>query len=145
MIPIGFLYFCKVREVEIIIALGSNEHPRRNMKTARTLLSATIPSLRFTRNMITQPIGHAGRPYLNCLCRGTTTLPLNEVQALLKQVEHDCGDSAAQRAEGRVVMDVDLLEYDGTRHHEADWERDYILTLNQEINTNPLKGPTFKQ
>lgn len=130
-----FYYFCKVREATIIIALGSNDHPRRHMRAARSLLSEVLPTLRFTRNMLTQPIGQSGPNYLNCLGWGSTQYPLDELSTLLKDVERRCGDTPEHRAHGRVLMDVDLLEYDGERHHAADWERGYIVTLLEEVRS----------
>lgn len=108
------------------------------MREARALLSERIPTLRFTRNMQTQPIGHAGPSYLNCLCRGTTSLSLPDLLVMLKDVERQCGDTPEHRSCGHVLMDIDLLSYDGIRHHADDWERPYIINLLKSL---PLESP----
>ena len=134
-----FYYFCNVREERVIIALGSNVHARRNMRTARELLLHLLPSIQFTRCIKTEPIGMSGvASYLNCLCWGTVAMSENTLLAMLKDVERQCGDVREKRAHGLVEMDVDLLLYGSKRHHEKDWEREYIIRLMEEGEINKI-------
>lgn len=128
-----------MREERVIIALGSNVHARRNMRTARELLLHLLPSIQFTRCIKTEPIGMSGvASYLNCLCWGTVAMSENTLLAMLKDVERQCGDEREKRAHGLVEMDVDLLLYGSKRHHEKDWEREYIIRLMEEGEINKI-------
>ena len=51
---------------------------------------------------------------------------------MLKETEKRIG--RIKNEDGIVVIDLDLLEYDGQRHHLRDWSRDYVMKLIEELD-----------
>ena len=51
----------------------------------------------------------------------------------LKAIEQQMGRTIEDRQQGIVRIDLDILEYDGTRHHLADWERHYVKLLLPQL------------
>ena len=119
----------------VIIALGTNYNQEPNLAEGRKQLDGMLEAVTFSRNLWTEAIGIVSPPYLNCLVSGKTHLSLKRLKSSLKSLERTIGDSTEERCEGRIHIDIDLLEFDGERHHSADWEREYIKTLYQEIQS----------
>lgn len=117
----------------IIISLGSNYETDQNMARAREYLHQLLPDAVFTQNLPTEPIGMNGPWFLNCLCKAHTSATLDEVLLTTKSLEELLGDSRQQREHGRVVIDIDILQYDDERLHVSDWERPYISVLMSEV------------
>ena len=111
---------------KVLIALGSNTQQEVNIKAAtEKLLDLLAPDGRTTPAIWTEPIGipHSDR-FLNSLVTGSTTLELDALNALLKQMERESG-----RRPSACTLDLDVLSYDGVHYHESDWQRDYIQEL----------------
>lgn len=117
----------------IIISLGSNHEAAENMEKAREYLTKVLPGAVLTQNLPTAPIGMDGPWFLNCLCKAQTSSTLEDVLVKAKNIEKLLGDSRQQRDQGRVVIDVDILQYDDIRLHISDWERPYIAVLMEQI------------
>ena len=80
--------------------------------------------------MWTEPIGaQRSDAYLNQLVTAHTRLELSQLNSELKRIEQEMGRTDSDRKEGIVRIDLDLMEYDGERHHIKDWERSYIKML----------------
>ena len=64
---------------------------------------------------------------------------------VLKETERRLGRT--HNEDGIVVLDLDLLEYDGLRYHEDDWNRDYIQQLMKELHhqATPISDDTSNQ
>ena len=120
----------------VIIALGTNYLQESNMAKGRKELAGLFDMVVFSRDMWTEAIGIVSPPYLNCLAYGKTKLSVRRLQSSLKSLERILGDSREERQEGRIHIDLDLLQYDDKRHHVSDWQREYIQTLYHEIETS---------
>ncbi len=125
----------------VILALGSNEEGEARILQALTLLKPMLEALRATSILCTAPIGDLTQSFHNCIATGYTTEDVDTLSALLKQAERRCGDRKSLRQQGKVLMDIDLLEYDGIRYHAKDWDRPYIQRLMREIGKdhNPIE------
>ena len=122
----------KHKEHNIIISLASNHNAEANLEAARTQLAQLLTELHFTRAIWTEPIGTlCSEPYLNQLCSGTTAFGMNLLNEVLKEIEKRLGRT--HNEDGIVTLDLDLLEYDGERHHLRDWERPYVKNLINEL------------
>lgn len=121
------------KEHHIIISLASNENQEANMAAARIQLQQLLTEAKFTSAIWTEPIGTIGqsKKYLNQLCEGTTALGDGLLGEVLKHLERRLGRT--HNEDGIVAIDLDLLEYDGTRHHLRDWDRKYIKDLINEL------------
>ena len=122
----------KHKEHNIIISLASNHNAEANLEAARTQLAQLLTELHFTRAIWTEPIGTLrSEPYLNQLCSGTTAFGMNLLNEVLKEIEKRLGRT--HNEDGIITLDLDLLEYDGERHHLRDWDRPYVKNLINEL------------
>lgn len=123
-----------INQTEIIIALGSNIQAAEHIEQAQQQLKSLFPDISFSRKMSTKAIGNQYQnDFVNCIALTHSTMPANDIEVTLKAIEHTCGDNKARRNRGEVLLDADLLLCQGQRYHTADWERDYIQLLLNEI------------
>ena len=109
------------KEHHIIISLASNINHEANLEAARTQLTQLLSEVHFTSAIYTEPVGNGqwsmvnGQwpKYLNQLCKGTTALGMNLLNEVLKEIEKRLGRT--HNEDGIVTVDLDLLEYDGSR------------------------------
>lgn len=120
------------RQHSIIISLASNYDQQGNLAKAREQLKVLLSDIQFTKELWTQPVNnHRQEPYLNQLCQATTNLGANLLSEVLKELEKRLGRT--HNEEGIVTIDLDLMAYDGQRHHLKDWDRSYIKELISEL------------
>jgi 2-amino-4-hydroxy-6-hydroxymethyldihydropteridine diphosphokinase len=108
----------------VIIALGSNSRQAAHIHWASERLSYLLDDCRLSRMLWTADIKGSGRWYMNRLVVGKTELSVDDLQNLLKQIE-----SETRRTHEAVTIDLDLMQYDGQRYHEKDWQRPYVTML----------------
>lgn len=118
----------------ILLALGSNVAAELHIEQAKARLSAVFPQLRFSRSLITPAIGIVSPPFINCLAEGYCSVPLEGVLVTLKDIEAEMGSVSEERKKGIVKIDIDLLQFDGTKRKADDWGRDYIQLLLKELS-----------
>lgn len=117
---------------EVIISLGSNENQEANLAKAREQLTQLMTEVHFTSAIWTEPENSTRKvPYLNQLCKGTTAFGEGLLCEVLKETEKRIG--RIKNEDGIVVIDLDLLAYDGQKHHLRDWRRDYVKNLLNEL------------
>ena len=117
---------------EVIISLASNENQEANLAKARELLTQLMTEVHFTSAIWTEPVNSSRKePYLNQLCKGTTAFGEGLLCEVLKETEKRIG--RIKNEDGIVVIDLDLLEFDGQKHHLRDWNRDYVKNLLNEL------------
>ena len=115
---------------QVLISLAANCDHEKNLAEARQRLGQVLSSVQFTPAIWTAPIGRSKASlYLNQLATGYTALTADELNSRLKQMERDMHRSEADRRDGIVRIDLDLMLYDSERHHLADWGRSYIQQL----------------
>ena len=123
-----------MKQHEVTISLGSNENQEENLMKAREQLTQLMTEVHFTSAIWTEPINSSRKEhYLNQLCKGTTAFSEGLLCEVLKETEKRIG--RIKNEDGIVVIDLDLLEYDGQRHHLRDWSRDYVKRLIGEIES----------
>ena len=120
------------KQHQVIICLASNIDQKQHLEKAREQLTLLLSEMHFTTEHWTEPV-HSIRqePYLNQLCKGTTTFGVNLFGELLKEIEKRLGRKHEE--DGIVTIDIDLLQYDNQRYHLRDWERDYVKDLLSEL------------
>ena len=126
---------------EVIISLGSNENQEANLAKAREQLTQLLMEVHFTTTIWTEPyyiehgtlnIEHGqSKKYLNQLCKGTTAFGEGLLCEVLKETEKRIG--RIKNEDGIVVIDLDLLQFDGQKHHLRDWNRNYVKNLLNEL------------
>jgi len=115
---------------QVIISLASNREAKKNLFEARRHLEQILHDVRFSASIRTRGIGTKRQCYYqNQLLFASTTLDVADLESTLKTIEHEMGRNAADRSQGVVRIDLDLLLYDGCRYHLRDWERPYVQRL----------------
>jgi 2-amino-4-hydroxy-6-hydroxymethyldihydropteridine diphosphokinase len=116
---------------KVLISLASNHEQEKNLCAARQALAQILSACVYTDAIWTEPV--AGSPsqmkYLNQLVSAQTKLNADELTCFLKQIELQMGRTPQMRQKKIVPIDLDLLAYDGVRHHERDWQRSYVKQL----------------
>jgi 2-amino-4-hydroxy-6-hydroxymethyldihydropteridine diphosphokinase len=116
---------------QVIISLASNRFQKTNLSKARSCLEEILSDLKYTDELWTQPVGNAKRKdaYLNQLVSGTTEMEEEALCQWMKQTEFSFGRTQAKRLLGIVPIDIDLMEFDGEKRHQLDWQRPYVKEL----------------
>lgn len=95
------------------------------MSRAQEVLKQNFPGITFSKIITSPDDTNEGAPYSNCIAKGNTDLSESELCHTLKAIERQLGRTDSKL----VMMDLDLLQYNDTRHHLSDWERPYIKAL----------------
>lgn len=96
----------------IYISIGSNTNRQHYIRAGVRALSEHFLSLSLSPVYESESVGFEGDNFYNLVVAADTDLPLDEVDALLKQIENDNQrDRSAPRFSGRT-LDLDLLLYD---------------------------------
>ena len=95
-----------------------------------------IEEFKYSSSIWTNPVEIESEQFLNCIGITETTLDLNEITGILKNIEHLCESSHKEHKMGIVKLDLDLLSYGDVKYHTDDWNRPYIHNLLKEFNIN---------
>lgn len=112
--------------MKIELSLGSNTHSEENIQRAKMLLRNIFTDILFDQMVWTEPyptptVPHPTKKYLNCTAHANTPLGKEQVIEELKNVERMMGDSHSNHQIGIVLIDIDLLMYDGQKVKEKRW------------------------
>ena len=117
-----------------LLCSGSNLDRLAHMESARRALAKAFPGIRFGREMETEAIGSGFlSPFSNQLAVFETSIPAEEVRAILKQIERDNGRTPDDKQQGIVKLDIDLLKYDETLLKPKDMEKDFVQAGLKEL------------
>lgn|SRR5574344_179777 len=114
---------------KLILALGTNYNQEMNMFMAEHLLKKLLPDIIFTEQRWTKPIGIKSDRFLNKLAFAMVDHGVPQIERALKNIEHKCGNTKAERSKNIVKIDIDILLVGETKYHIMDWERNYIKDL----------------
>jgi len=115
-----------------LICCGSNTDYEKSFEIARQELQAYFPTIRFSKGEFTTPYNLENQNlFYNQIAQFETSLPAEEVEMLLKGIEHTCGRSIDDRE--NICMDIDLLRYDKEVLREDDYERSYVQNGIKEL------------
>lgn len=110
-----------------LLCIGSNYDRPIHIEAARKSLIQHFPDIRFGEEMETEAIGDRFySPFSNQLAHFHTSLSMNEVKAILKEIESNNHRLAEDKAKGIVKLDIDILIFDHEVIKEDDLQRDYI-------------------
>ncbi len=113
---------------KVIISLGSNASDSKSViHVADRLLEEYFDRIQFSEPEYTLPVGLPGAAvFLNQVAIASTRRGWQEVCQALKKIEKQLGRSPESTNNGMVIVDIDLLQWNGQRLKPEDWERDYI-------------------
>lgn len=119
---------------KVIIALGSNNNAHKTIEQAIFELKSIVKNIQPTRLYDNESVDFMCKCiFTNTLVIGTTSLRQKELEEKIKTIEKRLGRSKDNDNKGCIIIDIDLLEYDGCKLHEKDWNREYIKQLVSEI------------
>lgn len=121
------------KKERIILALGSNFNQRQNIELAKEkLLSILGEGTEFSHTVWTKPIGMKSENFLNCVCFAYSGHTFAQLTRAFKQIERRLDRTRKNEITGKIPIDIDILQYGETRHHEEDWKRDYIKEIIED-------------
>lgn len=128
----------------IILSIGSNTFAKTNIDKAKRMLTRLFPEIIFTQPILSEP-KEEKYSYLfrNILAKAETELTPEEVIDKIKQTERAVGRSPKDKYQGKVVIDIDLIQYNDTILRPEDFERNYVQQLLPSLQ--PQETPATTQ
>ena len=119
---------------EVVIALGSNIDPKKNLELAVVELKSRFKVSKLSRLTQTKPIGIQDQPdFFNGTLLMETELSLESLNNELKRIENFIGRDRSLPKFGPRVIDLDILIWNGKVHDEDYYERDFLKKAVEEI------------
>ncbi|MFY8350338.1 2-amino-4-hydroxy-6-hydroxymethyldihydropteridine diphosphokinase [Pseudoalteromonas sp. SSM20] len=97
---------------QIFISIGSNINKERYIKAALAILPTHFENVTYSSIFESESVGFEGNNFYNLVAAATTDLTLEEVCALLKQIEREHGRTPADKKFSPRTLDLDLLFFD---------------------------------
>lgn len=119
---------------ECFIGIGSNfstdEYVQRACLSLRTLFQNIV----FSQMLMTDPVDWISEAkFRNMVVYCNTQLSATDLIAKLKQIEQELGRTKEDKDKGVVLIDLDLLSYNGAIIKQNDWNRDYVIKCVNEL------------
>jgi 2-amino-4-hydroxy-6-hydroxymethyldihydropteridine diphosphokinase len=118
----------------VIISLGSNINPLKNIARAIELLPPLVRVLKSSSLLVTEPIGISEQPaFHNGALLVVTHLNRSELTSYLKHIEDVVGRDRTRARFGPREIDLDILEWNGEIVDSDYFERDFLVALVDEL------------
>lgn len=101
-----------MKQHRILISVGSNIERTYHTRQSRIALAHYFDNLVCSRVYESQAVGFDGKPFYNLVVQADTSKSIEEVCAILKQIEVDNGRVHSQKKFCSRTLDLDLLTYD---------------------------------
>jgi len=98
----------------ILLSIGSNTFAKTNIDKAKRMLTRLFPEIVFSQPILTEP--------------EEEKYP-EEVIDKIKQTERAVGRSPKDKYLGKVIIDIDLIQYGNEILRPGDFERNYVQQL----------------
>ncbi|EGK00025.1 2-amino-4-hydroxy-6-hydroxymethyldihydropteridine diphosphokinase [Dysgonomonas gadei] len=128
-----------IKEIECIFAsvmnkallsIGTNEDRESNLSLCHQFLNNIFTDISYSDSSVTMPYGTIYRnDFLNQLAVIYTDRDMDEVIRLLKSIEKDMGRNGADKKNGIVKIDIDLVIWNNSVLKPEDFTRSYIADL----------------
>ena len=114
----------------ILLCLGSNHQPEKQLAFARQMLTESYPDIRFSDEVETLPIGLRNEAlFHNQIARFQADATIEEVRLRLKHIERLAGRQDVDKQREIIRLDIDLLQADNQVLKPLDMEREYVKEL----------------
>ena len=114
----------------VLLSIGTNTDVRFNLNRAKTKLLSYFPNIQFTVEIENKPYGENYKEwFLNTLGFFESDLCKSELISQIKDIEKSMGRSSKDKAEGKVIIDIDLIRWDNEILKPDDFKRSYIIDL----------------
>ena len=126
---------------KVVISIGSNINPDRNIAYALDLLTEVMDVKTQSPLVETQPIGITNQPkFKNGAVLGYTHLSLKELNAQLKLIEDKTGRDRSRPKFGPREIDLDITLWNDEVVDNDYYTRDFLQKLVQWIDQNKENG-----
>jgi 2-amino-4-hydroxy-6-hydroxymethyldihydropteridine diphosphokinase len=117
-----------------VIGLGSNINPQQNMARAVVLLQEKFEVKKICPWRRTSPIGiHQQPDFLNGALRLQTSMDLQTLKVILKQMEDQMGRDRSRPKYGPREIDLDVLLWNKKVVDEDYYERPFLQELVAQV------------
>ncbi len=115
---------------KVLLCIGTNTNACFNMKRAIDCLRSYFPNIRLTSTIESAPYGanYEGL-FLNTLAYFETNMPKDDIQLRCKTIERNMGRQPTHKAEGKIIIDIDLIKWDNEVLKPEDFKRGYMKEL----------------
>lgn len=119
---------------KVLLSIGSNSNAYFNMEQATNYLLSYFPNIKFTSTIETEPHGAIYKSFfLNALAYFETNMSKDQLSLQLKTIEKDMGRQPAHKAEGKIIIDIDLAIWDNDVLKPDDFKHGYMQVLMSQI------------
>lgn len=113
-----------------LLSIGTNMDRETNLALCHDELDRLFGDISYSDTSVTAPYGAVYKDdFLNQLAVIYTTKIKEEVYEILKGIEKNIGRNDADKARGKVKIDIDLIIWNDEVLKPADLERSYIVDL----------------
>ncbi len=117
-----------------LLSIGTNTNANFNVKHALDCLLAYFPTIQFTEIIETKPFGIQYKgPFLNALGYFETAMSKDELINCFKTIEKEMGRQPSDKAEGKVIIDIDLIQLDDEVLKPEEFKREYMHDLLKQV------------
>ena len=118
----------------VVIGLGSNIDPDRNIPKAVELLSQKFTVLKTSKFKSTKPVGFLDQSdFMNGAVLLTTDLERDQLKKELRKIETALGRKRRGSKFGPRPIDLDIVIWNGEIADNDFYERDFIRTAVREV------------
>ena len=119
---------------EVVIGVGSNIDPVKNIKIAEQTISANHNLIKISSFIETEPIGYKNQDnFLNGALLIETEMGLSELKYWLKTLEQKLGRTKTENKNGPRTIDLDIIAWNGKVIDNEVYEREFLLNSIKEI------------
>lgn len=96
---------------KVYLSIGSNIDRERHITAALDALAAKFPALDISSVYESEAVGFAGDHFLNLTVGFDTAIPVGELSAYLRDIEHNNGRNRGLERFSARTLDIDILTY----------------------------------
>jgi 2-amino-4-hydroxy-6-hydroxymethyldihydropteridine diphosphokinase len=122
---------------EVVIGVGSNIDPGKNIKIAEQNIGANHKLIKRSSFIETEPIGYKEQDnFLNGAFLIETEMGLSELKSWLKDLEKQLGRTKTENRYGPRTIDLDIIVWNGKVVDDEVYEREFLLDSVRELLQN---------
>ncbi|MGN0224044.1 MAG: 2-amino-4-hydroxy-6-hydroxymethyldihydropteridine diphosphokinase [Muribaculaceae bacterium] len=133
---------------EVVLCLGSNVADRRQrLSSAIHHLASRMTIHDCSETVESADVSGLGHDYLNIVARCSSSLSLNDLRALIAEIETSEGRTPQSKATGHMPIDIDVVMYDGQVVSPCDFNSDYFRQAYQLLtkkNKQHVCSPVYQ-
>jgi len=119
---------------EVVISIGSNIEPRRNIQNALLVLEGVMQIQKVSEMLVTKPLGITDQPdFVNGAMKGLTPHSRNELNQQLKVIEDRLGRDRSRAKFGPREIDLDIVVWNGEIVDADYFSRDFLKSVVDQV------------